>query len=68
MAKASRDVLVNLELRSDVQTIRFPDRFSLKRGEDMSQRVLKILVNPTTNDLCAAATPVLHGRTPVQSI
>lgn len=43
MAKASRIVLGDLELRTEVKTIRFPERFRDPRGEAMWSAVWDLL-------------------------
>ena len=44
MAKASRIVLEGFELRTDIKTIRYPDRYQDARGDVMWQRVMKLAV------------------------
>jgi hypothetical protein len=43
MAKASRDVLDGEELRTDVNVVRYPDRYMDTRGAVMWQRVLELI-------------------------
>ncbi len=43
MAEASRVVLDGFELRSDSEVVRYPDRYSDKRGEAMWDKVMGIL-------------------------
>ena len=43
MVKASRVVLDGFELRSDVAVVRYPDRYSDKRGEVMWNKVTKLI-------------------------
>ena len=43
MATASRVVLAGVELRSDVDLIRWPDRYSDERGRTMWQTVSQLL-------------------------
>ena len=43
MAKASRVVLGGFELRTDVNVVRYPDRYQDPRGAVMWQRVLKLV-------------------------
>jgi hypothetical protein len=43
MAKASRVVLDGFELRTDVNVVRYPDRYRDPRGATMWQRVLQLI-------------------------
>jgi hypothetical protein len=43
MAKASRDVLDGFELRTEAKSIRFPARYSDRRGRVMWQRVMQLI-------------------------
>ena len=43
MAKASRVVLDGFELRTDVNVVRYPDRYQDPRGAVMWQRVMKLV-------------------------
>ena len=43
MLEASRIVLGGFELRSDVKEVRYPDRYTDKRGSVMWDKVLKLL-------------------------
>jgi DNA polymerase I len=43
MAKASRDVLAGFELRTEAKQVRFPARYSDRRGRVMWQRVMKLI-------------------------
>jgi DNA polymerase-1 len=44
MAKASRVVLNGLELRADVNVVRYPDRYQDPRGVTMWQRVMELIL------------------------
>ena len=44
MAKASRAVLDGFELRTDVNVVRYPDRYQDPRGAVMWERVMKLVV------------------------
>jgi hypothetical protein len=48
MAKASRVVLDGFELRTDVNVVRFPDRYQDPRGAVMWQRVMKLVAKRET--------------------
>jgi hypothetical protein len=41
MAEASRTVLPGFELNSDAKVIRYPERYSDKRGAEMWMRVMR---------------------------
>jgi hypothetical protein len=43
MAEASRIVLGGFEIRTDVKTVRFPDRYMDKRGALMWERVMALI-------------------------
>jgi hypothetical protein len=43
MAKASRDVLAGFELRTEVKFVRYPGRYSDRRGRVMWRRVMKLI-------------------------
>jgi hypothetical protein len=43
MMEASRIVLSGFELRSDAEIVKYPDRYSDKRGETMWNRVMEVL-------------------------
>jgi DNA polymerase I len=43
MVEASSTVLSGFELRTDVQTVKFPNRFMDKRGKVMWERVMKLV-------------------------
>ena len=43
MAKASRVVLDGFELRTDVNVVRYPDRYQDPRGAVMWERVMKLV-------------------------
>ena len=43
MAKASRVVLNGFELRTDVNVVRYPDRYQDPRGAVMWERVMKLV-------------------------
>ena len=50
MREASRLVLANFELNSDVKVIRHPDRFQDERGTDMWKRVMGLMDTIPEND------------------
>jgi hypothetical protein len=43
MAQASRTVLGGFTLRSEVEIVRYPDRYMDKRGKEMWGRVVKLI-------------------------
>jgi DNA polymerase-1 len=43
MAEASRIVLAGFELRTDVNVVKFPDRYFDPRGAVMWNRVMKVI-------------------------
>ena len=50
MAEASRTVLSGFELGTDVSTVRYPDRYSDRRGERMWNEVTS-LISPTVGSV-----------------
>jgi hypothetical protein len=63
MRRASRIVLNptadgTLELRTDAKIVRYPDRYSDKRGEQMWARVLELLAEYQTKQAQSAAREV----------
>jgi hypothetical protein len=55
MAKASRVVLDDFELRTDVDIIRYPDRYVDPRGEVMWERVMKLVAKCEAAEQAAVA-------------
>jgi hypothetical protein len=53
MAEASRIVLGGFELATDVEIIRWPDRFVDKRGRHVWQKVVTLLQQVSTERICA---------------
>ena len=43
MGEASRAVLAGFELRTDVEIVRYPDRYSDPRGRVMWDRVMRLI-------------------------
>ena len=54
MAEASRIILRNLELRSDVKYIHSPDRYMDERGVEMWDRVVSLITEIEENDTCVS--------------
>ncbi len=61
MAEASAAVLTGFRLRSDVKTVRYPDRYVDERGAKMWDTVQRILKRLESKQACVPA-PTLHGR------
>jgi hypothetical protein len=61
MAEASAAVLAGFQLRSDVKTVRYPDRYMDKRGAKMWNTVQRILKRLKSKKACVLA-PTPAGR------
>lgn len=60
MTEASAVVLAGFEIRTEAKIVRYPDRYSDKRGEKMWNTICELLENlktPRTDTLCTAAYP-----------
>ena len=50
MAEASRIVLAGFELGTDVEVVRYPDRYSDGRGAVMWERVMRLIAEREAGD------------------
>jgi DNA polymerase I len=66
MAEASRIVLGGFELRTDVEIVRYPDRYSDERGRVMWAKVMALIDEAEEQDHLANDTPAL-GQVHVHS-
>ncbi len=57
MAEASQIVLGGFELRTDVEIVRFPDRYSDARGDVMWAKVMALVDEAEAQDLLTSDTP-----------
>jgi hypothetical protein len=57
MAEASRIVLDGFELRTDVEIVRYPDRYSDARGTVMWAKVMKLIADAEARDCLGDVTP-----------
>jgi hypothetical protein len=66
MAEASRIVLDGFCLRTDVEVVRYPDRYIDDRGTKMWAEVMALIEEAEADHLPTAGTPVL-GQGPTES-
>jgi DNA polymerase I len=66
MAQASRAVLGGFTLRSEVEVVRYPERYMDKRGKVMWDRVVRLIEKrePEPGSKCQAYAPKLSGQQP----